>query len=249
MIQGKKNLLEWMKFHGYPYWKLCTDSSKVKVLAENDETADIETSISKLDNVLNLIAEGRYFISCKKTESMTKGLHETFFAHTASNISPSSNISGAGSPLTAEGIGDLVKRQVKEGIEKYKAEREVDDLKKQVEEYKKLLKEKEEGSLEKGLSKFIGTLQPYTPAILEHFGIKQAAQKTATTIAVSGTEEQTTQATEEQINELQTRLENGLKTWSDADPEFYIEMIEKIAAGAKENPDQYKMYRGMLIGK
>ena len=254
MIEGKKNVEQWFEHHQKPYWiiyqKAKEGSGNPSYKSDDREGVTFSDAYDQLKKVLGIIGRGQYcIIAADKPAITAKGTFREDFEisinESTGGGAPSQVASIAGPQLTSEDIAAQVQQGVKAGIEAYKREQEMDNLKKELADLKK-----ENSDLEKQandpLNRIAGILEPYAPSIVKEIfpkaaqvaGLPKACDKVED--AVAGTAE-TVDLTPEQ-NE---RLSNALSVFAQYDTEW-LQTLERMAVKLQSSPQLLTMIKSFL---
>lgn len=239
MIEGIEALCGWMEIHQCPFWKIFYSTKGSQFLAANDTTNDIGQAIVRLRSAFDKFSEGRYIIVCREEleSNKQKGLAETIFIHTKQGNSSPNAVQHI-APAISE---DHIEKRVTEALDKFKTELRIKDLERERDELKQELKEIQPTLLQNRFAAILPELKPYIGGIMEKIGVA----KQSTSLAVSGIDPEIENAPSETSDD-QTRLQNALELWSEADPDGFINLIEKLAHFAHEKPEQYNSYIPMI---
>lgn len=255
MITGKENIENWFDMvasNGAIHWKICNEKNPNKILLsagaevseEGSSPADragssITTEYSRrtLIQSLSLLAPGKYLIIAKKFHGQGKGQYETIFQltnqdletympHRMHGLPDEDDDTSVGSPI--------IEKRIEEALEKYKLEQSVEQLTAQVNE---LSGHSKVTVAEQRMDKFLDALTPHIGTLLQAFipGMQQ-------NVAVTGTDIPT--AADPAENQ-QERFNKACQTLGAATPDF-IGTMEKLAALAEKDPEQYKLALTML---
>lgn len=230
MIIGKNKVMEWVRYNKTPYWRIkrTEGDNQHKVIDSGDEeNIPLEESISRLNQAFGIMSAGNYFIEAWTTKGQTKNWNRDHF-----QLIPETNDYVGGAQLQnmmqPQSTVDL-QAEIKRGIDSYKTEVEIQELRRKVVELERENKELSNG-IESALSRAYNKFEPYLGMILN---VKEPAG-----IAVGSV----------QADDAQKRLEKSFEIWQDNEPDVLV-IVEKIADLSKTDKGTYTMARNFLTGK
>jgi len=227
MIQGKDKLILWFRSNNTPYWIIQkSESGPVIIKSEQKEGLELESSIRRLEESIDLMGPGTYHISAwSELKQATNTRFKTIFEHVAGSAAI-----GGMNGFNSGNIQELVQKEV----QRQKDQTELETLRKEKQEW-----EAEKNSI---LWDIARQSKPYISSLLAGiFGVIQPGQVRPAS-QLSGTE----QAGD--LNQDEKRLATAFKKWADKDPEAdQILIIEKIADLAEKNPATYQTAKQMLM--
>ena len=254
MIRGKKNLIEYFRICGNPYWTIYpTNLKNGNPIAKSPEedSYSLEQSEEDLSKALDILATGNtYLITLKKEKSLTKGYTETKYDHfdQVASTHPvhqptigSTNISDF-----QKQIEELAEIKTKQALEDQRKEQQILVLEESIIELKKELKTNKAGRLESLIMNVIDK----NPIILQALMTWISPKK----VGIAGFDTKTNNQHKTMHNKItneniesddQVVLEESLERWSEADPNFLV-ILEKISLLAANKPDQYNKYKPLL---
>lgn len=236
MIIGKSKVIDWIRYNKTPYWRIKRSESEqhMVVSSGNEENIPIEESVSRLNQAFGVLSPGNYFIEAWEKQGQTKQWNRDHF-----QILPE-NQDYVGSAQLQQMMQQQtpvvdVAAEVEKALSKYKAEVELQELRRKCSELEKENKELQ-SSIESSIGRIWTRVEPYVGAIL-------ANQPGANVASIGSTGTQKTSP-----DEAQTRLEKAFEKWQETEPDP-VTMIEKIAILSKTDPATYKMAKSFLTGK
>jgi hypothetical protein len=230
MIIGKNKVTEWVRYNKTPYWRIKRSESEQHMVVNSgdEENIPLEESISRLSQAFGIMSPGNYFIEAWTTKGQTKNWNRDHF-----QILPDSNdyLGSAQLQQIAQQTQPSVDiaTEVQKGIDKYKTEIELQDLRRKVADLERENKELTSG-IESTLSRVYNKVEPYLGMILN---VKEPAG-----VAVGSV----------QADDAQRRLEKAFEIWQENEPDVLV-MVEKIANMSKTDKGTYTMARNFLTGK
>jgi hypothetical protein len=234
MILGSAKLLEWFESNNCIYWTIFSGEGKGKIfnsdVSENISKGD---SLTRLQQVLNLLGNGTYFIQAWHTGLNANSYFKTRFI-IDSNSHASVNGIGGVSPVPQIDI----RAEIERGINDYKNSVEIERLRAENAELQAEVNDK--------MMRILGRIEPYLGDIISGF-FPQAKPSVGSQRQLPVNNNNNTQEMHATPEE-QSRLENAIENWSASDPDF-IKLTEKIAQLAKSDPSTYNMAKNMLLNK
>ncbi len=217
MIIGIEKVVEWLKMNKTPYWQIRkNEKSSVIIPSSQSEGLSITESADYFRQALNMLGPGHYFIMTYHNADDKKS--PAGWLRTAIQVGEEgSQVAGFGN------VAGSITEQVAAGIEQYRKDQELTELKQQVLE------------LDNVITRAISRAEPYIPAIMEGLGLK-AQHSAVAGIPYTGTEK-----------DLEARLESALERWRKVDPNTdLVKIIEQIVILAETDPEKYKIAKSML---
>lgn len=263
MIKGKDNLLKWVRSNDSAYWKVFPYGSGKNnyIFTSSDEpNLSLDQSIQKLSECLELLESGRYTVACKQTPTQSKALSEIAYEHN-NGVATTTN-----QPETSHhqvsGISQSFEERLQSELNKFRQELKVQEMQKEIDRLKQELSEAKGSNLEATFNRVLNRVDPYLDPVLDHFFPQ--AEKTAKVAAIGFSsqtnENQKTetmpttnqkysapQAKAKDSEEASQRCRIAMQSWMDADEDFFLYVVEKIAHTAVNDPNTYQMYRSMLL--
>jgi hypothetical protein len=228
MIIGKNKVTEWVRYNKTPYWRIKrSESEQHNVFNSGDEeNIPMEESINRLTLVFNILSPGNYFIEAWTTKGQTKNWNRDHF-----QILPDNNDYLGSAQLQQMSQQNQpsvdVSAEVQKGIDKYKTEVELQELRRKVADLEQENKELSSGLTATG-AKIYNRFEPYLGMILN-----SGNQTSAALGSISD-------------DEAQKLLDKIFEEWYvfEKDP---IPLIEKIVSIGKKDVNQYNMYKTLLM--
>jgi len=250
MIQNVEDVIKWLDFNQNEWFTVSTTNDDNKKVFDSIEDETYEARKRRFREVMQLCTGGRFVIKAKSNKTAGRGMFtEEFANNTASGSAPA--VAGV-QPVVSGITADEVKRQIEDAIDRDRQARELADLKAQLKEAKAELKESDSA-----VSRILLRAEPIIGMIMNKM-IPGTAQMgiagTDRTIPVDGIVEQQHEVTDEEIDEMSTRIELAIAKWGGADPQF-LEVLEFIADFASNGSTispfpginlDYKSIKGML---
>ncbi|MBP8040626.1 MAG: hypothetical protein KAZ36_01800 [Bacteroidales bacterium] len=238
MIQGRTNLIDFIRVNNTPHWYLRRSEKSDPVFTSGDEKEiTLDESISRLNKCLDMLATGSYFIEAWETPGQKVMRKKDSFTLSGQGDGGQYPISGT-FPVPAEDSGAKIAAAVAEAVEKLKTEQKIETMADRIKELELENKElKKEADSWQG--RVFSNIAPYVGTILQAFGIDQGAGVSGT---VAGQKENLFSDQEAQ------RLNKAFEQWS-ANENQYVDIVEKIAEMSANDNATYSMARGMLLSK
>jgi len=225
MIRGQARLLEYMRNANVRFWNIKRRANEAYIHRSNQANDQVtgDQARAEIESVLALLEPGEYYIEAWTTYNDRKNWLKVNYVH-ANEQTPSINFPAA---ATVSGIefNQYYTEKIDWVTQKMQLEQKIKEL-----EAKVLNPEEIAGN--DPLSRAVDKLSPFIEIYMQKkLGVNQAPA------AVAGAQNST---------EEQQRLEAGLEAWSEMEPEF-LQIIEGIAAMAKNDPAMYQTARGFLL--
>jgi len=182
MIEGRKNVNSWFEQTGKPYWiiyhKGKVESGNPSYRSDEREGVTNTDALNELKKVLQIIGRGAYtIIASDKAQITAKGTYREDFEISVTESTEGAVIGGI-QPAAAQVSGitaEDVAKAVKDGIDRYRTERELEDLRKQNEDLKKEVKELEKAKNDPW-NKLVTTIAPHAEPIISGLMGRPTAQ-------------------------------------------------------------------------
>ncbi|MEO5889736.1 MAG: hypothetical protein ABIQ31_05750 [Ferruginibacter sp.] len=257
MIHGRKNLLQWFKNAGKPYFSIFrknnTESGNTVFNNKDRENETMETAAAYLEQCLSLISSGDFFIfTCKEMGSSTsKGRSETLFTLSMSETATLPAVAAIGVVNPALDYETMMVKAGEIAETKFKqlmTEHELKTLQKQVGDLTKENKELQT-NLQKPFNKLMQEVHPYIGSIAQQFGLKAAP---GLQLPVSGiTEDETLENNTESLTDTETdQMNNTVQAFCEAlqarYPDKWISIIAKITNTLQTSPAKIDMALNFL---
>jgi hypothetical protein len=262
MITGNDNIFNWMRINGNPYWTLRDQKGdKSRPIAESEKTPSLgmEESISRLKQVFAMKGNrGQYYIITRPSQDFnsTRDIYQDY-VELGEAAGQQNSVSGMG----VTGGHYLTKESLQEELKKAREDWEKEQhIKKLEEEINELKSNKKSSTMEA----FIGKIEPYMPQILGALFNQQKGQR----VGIAGfhpvKSKQETRSVQmathenkicqenghDDLQQNNARIQNALEKLDGAlskDGIDIIEVLEKLAAMAAENPAKIRMAITMIL--
>lgn len=238
MITGKKNILEWFRANKQPYFTIyrkgATASGQYVFKSDESESATPEDAVQELERCLNL-ATGVYTITAMPSAKLTsKGVFHSDIE--IPSYEQRESISGA--PAAAPIVD--VQGAIDAALNKYKMEVELSDLRKENAELKRdnAKLEKESNPLTAQIS---GMLKEYAPMLIPALvgkvaGVPPVSGSPINNDHLDNEEDEEPGPVLRLTPEQSQRLGEVLYVFSQADPEGWLDTLEKMANKVQADP-------------
>lgn len=209
-----------------------------------------------LSRVLDLQQFGEFtLIVNTETKVSSRGRYEVDLSISSSDMQAIAGINPAMPALSPEETDKKIQAAVIAGIEQYKATEHLKATEAKLKELEKENKELKEQA-ESGWNKFLGTISPFIPNILEEqgliktsvAGIPNSAAKPVNMNANS-TKQPQGDITEEQAEEMNKRVTEAVGKIAEARPNDWLILLEKMAELIQAKPslgDKIDMIKNFL---
>lgn len=235
MVIGKVNLMKWFRDTGNAFWQIRSKDKTSLISNSWEGTSDSqEEATEDLSRNLDILGPGRYnIVSCRSaTPGGTKSRFNSMF-----ELKP--EVQATQAPQFTQPAFDMgqVKEMAEEIAERKMLAYRLTEMERQLQEAKEVGSEPTPS--EKAWMKVLETTAPHFPQMIAGITGQPVALPAP---AVAGTPEQ---AKPDQPSDEPQRITAALKTMYQVDPNL-VDSLEKLAAMAKSNPDQYKSLLPML---
>jgi len=228
-IIGIERLINWFYDTNAVYWK-AFDNDRAgesrRLVGSNFDVKDStrDDAIRRLRSFLELYSPNgaRFYIWAVDKIGNTKGGAYTWFELPAMDANTQINGIGTVQPTTVD-----INAQIKEALEKYKAEERIRTLESELKETKKLVDNS-------ALNRVAENIEPYIPHIISGMFPK------ANIPASVGTTKPNTS-----IENPEESMRNSLTILADKTEDLPI-LLEKLAQLAKEDPEKFELAKSML---
>jgi len=252
MIQNVTNVISWLELNKLDWFTVSTTKDDNSKVFDSIETESFEDRKNRFIETMRLSHGGRYVIKAKANKTAGRGVFMEEFANIESG--QPAQVAGIGSvpsPANMVTVDELEKR-ITDAITRDRQARELEDLKAQLKEAKAELKESDSA-----VNRILSRAEPIIGMVMNRMlpqGAQMGIAGTTQTIPVDGIVEDQHEVTEEEIDEMSTRIELAIAKWGGADPQF-LEVLEFIADFASNGSTispfpginlDYKSIKGML---
>ena len=252
MIQNVDDVIKWLDLNQNEWFTVSTTHDDNKKVFDSVEDETYEMRKRRFRETMQLCTGGRFVIKAKSNKTAGRGLFTEEFANNSNGyLAPAvAGVQPGVSGITPE----EVERRITDALERDRKAREVEDLKAELKEAKAELKENDSA-----LNRIISRAEPLIGMLLTKM-IPGTAQMgiagTDRTIPVDGIGSEQHEVTDEEIDEMSTRIELAITKWGGADPQF-IEVLEFIADFAADGKKidagfiqlDYETVKGMMLKK
>lgn len=230
MIIGKNKVTEWVRYNKTPYWRIKRSESEQHMVVNSgdEENIALEESITRLTQAFGIMSPGNYFIEAWATRGQTKNWNRDHFQILPENADYVGNAQLQQMMQQTQPTVDIT-AEIKKGIDSYKTEVELIELRKKVSELERENKELTSG-FEGTLTRVYNKFEPYVGMMLN---VNPPAN-----IAVGSV----------QADDAQRRLEKAFEVWQESEPDV-VSVVEKIANLSKTDKGMYNTARNFLTGK
>jgi len=250
MIQNVEDVIKWLDFNQNEWFTVSTTNDDNKKVFDSIEDETYEARKRRFREVMQLCTGGRFVIKAKSNKTAGRGMFtEEFANNTASGSAPA--VAGV-QPVVSGITPDEVERRITDALDRDRKAREVETLRAELKEARAELKENDST-----INRILNRAEPLIGMLMSKM-IPGTAQMgiagTTQTIPVDGIVEDQHEVTEEEIDEMSTRIELAIAKWGGADPQF-LEVLEFIADFASNGSTispfpginlDYKSIKGML---
>lgn len=246
MLANVENVVKWLELQNLEWWTVyTTNDDNTKVFdAIDDET--LEMRKKRFRDTMEIATGNRFIIKAKRNKSDGRGIFREEFIN---NVNDTKEINNPLQTIGNVGISESdVDKRIQEALKKAEQERELTELQIEVEELKEEIKERDNIT-----TRFMQKLDPYIGAIAGSLINKFVPDQPA--ISIASLEKEKTETvdiddfenvdTEQSINDIELRIENALKKWSNADPDF-LTLLEAVAEMAAKKDPTYSMAKKFI---
>lgn len=226
MLKGLNNIQEFIRFNQTPKWIIRRSENSNPIFTQRDKELTIDESLHSLRQVWDFLEDGRYFIEASQGDDRKQWVKDIFEKNNSGQL-PQNTI---GNINTGQSNIDLdeVKRKA---VDEYRKDQELKELKERVKE------------LESPVNKVIGKLEPYIGTIIEAIFTQKGTASVAGFSDSQISKNKNSNMPEQDLNERATK---AIENWFAIDKQA-VEIIERIPAYIKQNPDMYKMLKSQLL--
>lgn len=247
MIHGRKNIIEWFKSNGKPYFsifrKTNTDTGNTVFTNKEKEGETMETAAAYLEQCLSLIHSGDFFIFCwKEGGSTSKGRSETYFTLSSGELAivPQQQHMVAGF-ADYEKLAADSDRKAEEKFQSLMLQYEMKQLKEKAAALEKENKELNAAAA-KPWNKIVGEIAPYIGNIAEQLGFKATAP-IAQQLAVSGTPHD--EHLHDNANEAESKMSEVAQLFLEAlaqrYPDTWLTILQQLTSTLQTSPEKIDM--------
>jgi len=244
-------VITWLELNKLDWFTVSTTKDDNSKVFDSVEGESFEDRKNRFIETMRLSHGGRYVIKAKANKTAGRGVFMEEFANVESGSAPA--VAGV-QPVVSGITTDEVERRIADALDRDRKARELDDLRAQLKEAKAELKESDSA-----MNRILNRAEPLIGMLMSKM-IPGTAQMgiagTHHTIPVDGVVEDQHEVTEEEIDEMSTRIELAIAKWGGADPQF-IEVLEFIADFAADGKKidagfiqlDYPTVKGMMLKK
>jgi hypothetical protein len=232
MIQNVEDVIKWLDLNQNEWFTVSTTNDDNKKVFDSLEDETYESRKRRFRDTMQLCTGGRFVIKAKSNKTAGRGGFTEEFANiTIGGSAPA--VAGV-TPVVSGITTDELERRITDALDRDRKARRLEELEAQLKEARAELKESDSA-----VNRILLRAEPIIGMIMNKM-IPGTAQMgiagTTQTIPVDGIVEQQNEVSEEEIDEMSTRIELAITKWGTADPDFIqvLEFIADFAAGGKE---------------
>lgn len=274
MIVGSEKIKRWLELVKCPFWRIKkkTDDQPICEFwfpkdSQEAEKMTVKDGLAALDQNLDILAPGTYFITAKRDLKDLKNANETYFQHVGEGVQ-NPQIGAVSQPMQSNtatdggaSVAEMVQKRVLEELAKRDEAAKVEALKKELAEYKK-----KDSDYQKAVTSAIGQISPFVTnygeafvcgvinclnghrgAYLKPHGIGKAQQTASTAEVKKKVTDKNTDVVMEVSDNIAERTKKVIEDLQRIEPSQWLELLEAIVKLHDTNASTYNMARGFLI--
>lgn len=259
MIKGEENLLKWLEFNQYIYWKILPPKENAEIILsfwpkeEGKEDYTFADGREKMEEALDILAPGKYLVVAKRdTKNDQRNYRITPYQHKMEDNERRFSDRVGMVENTAD-ISEMVRQGVEAELERRDKEAHLQELEKQIKEFKR-----KDTAYQDAVVSAIGQIMPFVSKYGEQFicGVINAlnGNRGAAVISpqIAGTtnnnnKTKTIKVMEQDKSTEQERLQKVVERLEQIEPEKWLDLLEALVATYDNNRAIYDTARSFLL--
>lgn len=246
------NVIDWLRFNKFPYWKIFKDSSadvpivRFFPLEEKDKERPISDGVEALENALAVLAPGKYFIEAYPKLTDMRNKTSDWFQH-GETAAPAVGQEPKQDP---QDVAEMVRRGVAEELSRREHESHLKALEAELAAYRQ-----KDSAYQEAVSGAIGQVMPFVTNYGEQFicGIINALNGhrgemvSPRGIGNVNNLKRIAKMETREVNGDAQRLEKVIGELRQIEPEKWLDLLEALVKIHDTDPGTYGMARNFLL--